>query len=355
MNEGDVELSTIAGTLFLFVLLSSCLAFSGWVRRWLRFGFVLAYQPRRRLPWGPIAGVLAVLMTVMGIGNAMMMRGTETPDVASGDFASAYWTMTLMQVGFTAAIVAVLVLLLGASRRDLGLPTSFAELGADLSLGLWMGLALMVPVFALQLVAVIALDIPAGHPLLDQMSATPDLTVFAVAMTAAVIVAPVFEEIVYRLLLQGGLERLEDEYVGWPFSRPTRASKRLVEELAEEDNALAGQQEVSDSATTAPTHAAGEEQFETTIESEELPPMAPGGPGMWPGLSHGWAPILISSFLFALAHLGNGPSPIPLFAMAMFLGYAYQRTHRILPSIIAHVVLNLTSVTVLIVQLMSAR
>jgi membrane protease YdiL (CAAX protease family) len=355
MNEGDVELSTIAGTLFLFVLLSSCLAFSSWIRRWLRHGFVLAYQPRRRLPWGPIAGVLALLMTAMGIGNAMMMRGNETPEVAAGDFASAYWTMTLMQVGFTAAIVAVLVLLLGAGRRDLGLPTNFAELGADVSLGVWMGLALMVPVFALQMASIFVLGIAPGHPLLDQMTATPDLTVFAVAMAAAVIVAPVFEEIVYRLLLQGGLERLEDEHVGWPFSRPTRASERLVEEHAAESEVLANQDEFSESAGSAPKQAAGEELFDTTIEPEELPAIAPGGPGMLPGLSHGWAPILISSFLFALAHLGNGPSPIPLFAMAMFLGYAYQRTHRILPSIIAHVVLNLTSVTVLIVQLMSAR
>ena len=31
------------------------------------------------------------------------------------------------------------------------------------------------------------------------------------------------------------------------------------------------------------------------------------------GLPYGWLPILISSLLFALAHFGYGPEPVPLF------------------------------------------
>ena len=53
-----------------------------------------------------------------------------------------------------------------------------------------------------------------------------------------------------------------------------------------------------------------------------------------------WWPILISSALFALAHWGNGPDPVPLFVFALGLGYVYQRTHRAWPCILIHMLLN---------------
>ena len=49
----------------------------------------------------------------------------------------------------------------------------------------------------------------------------------------------------------------------------------------------------------------------------------------------------------ALAHFGYGPEPVPLFVLALFLGYVYQRTHRILPCIVAHALFNLFSMIVL--------
>jgi membrane protease YdiL (CAAX protease family) len=65
------------------------------------------------------------------------------------------------------------------------------------------------------------------------------------------------------------------------------------------------------------------------------------------GLPYGWAPIILSSLLFAAAHFGYGPEPVPLFVLALVLGYCYQRTHRILPCIIAHSLFNLNSMIVL--------
>ena len=57
-----------------------------------------------------------------------------------------------------------------------------------------------------------------------------------------------------------------------------------------------------------------------------------------------WLPILISGSLFALAHAGQGPAPIPLFFLGLGLGYLYQRTHRILPCIVVHFLVNSTAV-----------
>ena len=65
------------------------------------------------------------------------------------------------------------------------------------------------------------------------------------------------------------------------------------------------------------------------------------------GLPYGWFPILLSSFLFGIAHFGYGPEPIPLFLFGAVLGYLFQRTHRILPCIVAHALFNLVSMVML--------
>ena len=51
-------------------------------------------------------------------------------------------------------------------------------------------------------------------------------------------------------------------------------------------------------------------------------------------------PIVISSFLFAAMHGGQWPAPVPLFFLALVLGYLYHQTHRLLPSLVVHALLN---------------
>ena len=54
-------------------------------------------------------------------------------------------------------------------------------------------------------------------------------------------------------------------------------------------------------------------------------------------------PIALSSLLFAAVHYGHGVAPIPLFFLALALGYLYQRTHRLLAPIVLHASLNACS------------
>jgi hypothetical protein len=65
------------------------------------------------------------------------------------------------------------------------------------------------------------------------------------------------------------------------------------------------------------------------------------------GLPFGWFPILVSSTLFAAAHVGYGPEPVPIFLLALIFGYVYQRTHRIVPTIVAHALFNLITMITL--------
>jgi len=76
-------------------------------------------------------------------------------------------------------------------------------------------------------------------------------------------------------------------------------------------------------------------------------PLQPPTRGLFPGLAHGWTPILLSGFAFGLAHIGHGVAPVALFLFGMVLGYLYQRTHRLVPSITAHLVFNAHSMLVL--------
>src|SRR4029077_5976600 len=66
------------------------------------------------------------------------------------------------------------------------------------------------------------------------------------------------------------------------------------------------------------------------------------------GLPLGVMPILISSALFAITHFRDGTESAwlrlfavtPLFVFGVFLGFVYQRTHRLLPSLTIHILLN---------------
>jgi len=57
--------------------------------------------------------------------------------------------------------------------------------------------------------------------------------------------------------------------------------------------------------------------------------------------------VFVSSGLFAMAHWSHGPDPIPLFVLAVALGIIYHRTHRVLPCIVIHMLLNGCSLVVL--------
>jgi membrane protease YdiL (CAAX protease family) len=53
-----------------------------------------------------------------------------------------------------------------------------------------------------------------------------------------------------------------------------------------------------------------------------------------------WLPIAISAVLFASAHAGTWPDPVPLFMLALVLGYVYRQTHRLWPSVVLHMIFN---------------
>ncbi len=68
---------------------------------------------------------------------------------------------------------------------------------------------------------------------------------------------------------------------------------------------------------------------------------------IWAGVA-----IVITSVIFAILHAGQWPAPIPIFFLALGLGFIYHRTGSLLAPICMHAVFNGTSTLMLFIALL---
>lgn len=210
----------------------------------------------------------------------------------------AMWGQSAMTLTLSAACFALLTLAFGATRIDLGLPASWPQFFADVRLGATMWAAALVPIYAIMLVLNFVLEPTGGHPLVERLVEHHSFGMMAAAAFTAVIAAPLYEEAAFRLVLQGWLERVE-------FFRAPRAPIAEIEGDATDDDGVVRRSDF----LYVPTRTQ-------------------------------WLPIAVSGTLFGLAHWGHGVSPLPLVLLGFILGYAYQRTHRIVPCVTCHLMFN---------------
>jgi membrane protease YdiL (CAAX protease family) len=300
--------------LVVSLILGSCAVWLPIAVRWHNEGSVLPYEPRRPVPWDVIGAAPALLLVAMAFVSAIISRaGSSEIDLDAVLWGSVGGAVLLLSLVLAAGLVIVFVA--GGSLKDLGLPQDAGQLCSDISLGALCWLAALLPVFLIQWVSTAFFGEESQNPVINQVKEHANWQVFVAAIISAVVVAPIFEEFVFRLLLQGWLERAEDD-----------AASKLMS--ADEPSALSLALPEATSDAPAPTVADSPPiEFEATK-------------GMLPGISHGFVPIAVSSLLFSLAHIGFGPDPVALFVLALFLGYVYQRTHRIVPCIVMHVLFN---------------
>jgi len=237
----------------------------------------------------------------------------------------------------------------GATPRDFG--WSPRHLAADLRTGLAGLVMLAPPVYALQAVLVTFWK-PSAHPLVELFKGAPNYGFFALLFITAAIVAPVFEELIFRVILQGFLERAFTHNgplyeLLWDQPR-VRSQPVLQAALAEPLQALAepaGAPIVAElNPYVAPQVLIQPPQLESDpVEADVLQPELRG--------PLAWCAIGISSAIFALLHWSHGPDWVPLLFLATGMGYLYQRTHRLLPSLIVHFGLNSLSMWMLWVHI----
>ena len=294
---------------------------------------LLAYQPRRRVPWGGLVALLAMsmpLLTVVAfLANLLNNEPATPPDFSTQDFLVMGSFDSLFKILFLFGIMAWLRTFFRADKHDLGLPASWGQLFIDIRIGTLACIAALLPINAIQIALTYAFEPKTLHPLVEQLQENHSPVILLLSFCMAVIVAPLFEEFTFRGLLQGWLEQREDEVLGFA------ATERVVPDSI-------GEGELLEVALVSDGGLRG-----------DVAPRLLNRPlrGWFPPLPHGWTPILISGVAFGLAHLGHGVAPVSLVLFGIVLGYLYQRTHRLAPSITAHLLFNAYSMVLLWLQL----
>lgn len=288
-----------------------------------RRGTVLPYEPRRPVPWGAVGGILALVALISILYGAFAETPKPEADVlpavhSAFDVLDAMLAQTLIVIVF----VAVVALFSRANVCDLGLPTTWRVFTRDMSIGAAACLVALAPVHMVQNI-LMSYFFPklteSAHPIITMIKESPSWSMLIGTGVATVVLAPICEELTFRLLLQGWLERWEDRRLGW------RQTPMEVPAITSETPPAEGSVAVYDQAAE---------------------PLAPAPPAPEPplrgigGLPYGWFPIIISGAVFGIAHIGYGPEPLPIFLLGLVLGYLYQRTHRIVPSMVTHALFN---------------
>jgi membrane protease YdiL (CAAX protease family) len=333
----------VAGTAVLALVVFGV---AGWIQaaiRRRRGEPLISFEARRPAPW-TFFDLLAVFVVYVAVqlGAALVVRAIFGA-AASLEKATAEQLTALLLAQGTANLLAascgaaIALSRAGAKPRDLGV--SWKDAARDVRLGVGAFFMLAMPVMLLQ--AALTHWWPSEHPLVLILRNNATWLLFVVGVIVAVVIAPLTEEFFFRVLLQGWLEkaggkRRESEAntaaMANPPQRDATSSAIVVAEIVPSR---------PDENPYAANRAEGA-VVEKLAESEQTPP-----PPYWP--------IFVSAAVFALMHFSHGPDPIPLFLLALGLGYLYRQTHRLLPSVTVHFLLNGMSMALLWMELMYGK
>lgn len=272
--------------------------------------------PSNRPAW-PLAAVLFGGLSVYLLSASLIIslaRGSATtqPAAMPGGESKALTAV----VSTIPPLLGLIALLLGdaavadISGHDLGM--GVRRLPHGLAAGL-LGLVIVVPPLMLLSIGVEALyrivhyTHEAEHPLLKVLGERPPAWVTALIVLGATVIAPLFEELVFRGHIQTLLKRLL-----W----------RLT-------NVAAPPSSLPSPTTGFPVGAA-----EPVGPAPSARPESSRTPHAW----QSWAAIILTSALFAVPHPG-WTRPI-IFGLALGLGYAYERTGNLWTSITMHALFN---------------
>ncbi|NLF70319.1 MAG: CPBP family intramembrane metalloprotease [Candidatus Anammoximicrobium sp.] len=305
------------------VLAGSC---AGWGTAFCRIARkqpVLPHDPRRCAPWGLIdLALAALLLAVFHALSVLVLRhgcGIDSTQgwerLASRELAVATFAEPLANLAAITLALTLIGLRTAARCRDFGI--SLRHVPQDLRLGLAAFMMLAPPVYGIQKLLVVWF--PYRHPLISMLQQHTEAYVQAAVCFSAVVAAPIVEEFFYRVLWQGWLQDVLSRQASFPqlvFGRPAAPA-------------------CPPSDSPAPANGGDvEAALQPSPAAEALA-------------------ILGCAALFAAMHISHGPAPIPLFVLALGLGYVYARTGRVLPCIVVHLLLNGCSLAALLMELRS--
>ncbi|REJ69036.1 MAG: CPBP family intramembrane metalloprotease [Planctomycetota bacterium] len=335
--------------IFAALLIASLVATIVVVLRAFGSNSLLAHARRLPVPWngwhvlGAFACYMATLFLVAVVAAAILSQDRPIEDVSDLE-----WMRQAFVAQFIATAVSLGAFILISRPRpvDFGFPGT--SIGRDLVIG---GIAFLVVAPWLFLCKwLLSFLVSGDHPFFEMLSAEADQQFWLLAIVSIVVVAPIGEELFFRVILQGWLERVMG----------SRQEAVTAVAVGESEGGLSvpplpGSTSASPPSSDLPIAGTGGASGSSAAHDDPFAPpatFAPAGEGaepmpvVSPAPAIAWGPICVSSAIFAAVHIGNGPDPIPIFFLALVLGYLYQRTHRALPCIALHMVLNAFSLTV---------
>ena len=303
---------------------------------------LLSLRDEKIAPLGFIDVIAAVLIAassqVLAISLSMLLMG-----IREFDFTDVGHMTVINYVAGTAQFIAALLTLLYLFNRygdvrAAGLaPGSLTQ---DLKFGFYGFLLFVPPMLLLQ--SVLTNFWEYEHPTMEMVSPDSSLLAIVSAWWTATIVAPVSEEILFRVVLLGWLLRCfanPNDFVGGLIG-----GKRVSENIPAE----------TIPAETSPDETILAETIPVADYSEEINPYASSAPAnirrMKSQHQKTWAPVLIVALLFAVVHIGQGPAPIPIFFLGLGLCAMYRQTGSVVPCIVTHFLLNTFSMTVFTIE-----
>lgn len=194
------------------------------------------------------------------------------------------------------------------------------------------------------------------HPILSMLAENPSFVSIFGCWAAAVLTAPFLEEFLFRGVFQNWLERLSVSklsnnqlFVGGPNVADLNSNQTHA---IEADNSPDTEMVVAELVTPAQDIAVSDTENINPYQSPQNPAIYPtNDPDRAQQKSAYW-PIFASALCFALVHLGQGLAPIPLFILAVGLGYLFRQTGSLIACITVHFLLNFYSMFVFTIMVL---
>lgn len=291
-------------------------------------------QRFRAVPWRGIDVLAVVFLAHLFIPEVLLVMWRPPP-------AETPWILVMarpLQVG-----VILLLLGAGAGARPYQLGLTTHRLAANLCLG-YLGWMILTPlVYGLASLVLwihsLLLPLPAEkHPLLESLQNHPGFLGYLMVFLVAVVAAPVYEELVFRGVLQPWFARRRwgaDAALVAAFGLAVYAG--LVTKV-DKDFFLAG----NPNGLRILVEGLGTAVFVLVM----IPGYIYADRLLWNWLPQPGAgrTVYAVALLFAAAHANIWPSPIPLFLLALGLGYLAYRTQSLVSGMTVHALFNGMSV-----------
>lgn len=302
------SIENVVNAIFICVLIASGIAWIWLAKTRLAKRLPLVEPMSRPRPFWTLAEFFVcfgLFIVCTGAGQSVGQRwmSQETKDritngtLSMGELPASDMTIVILMssVASALAVISVMVWMNLTSPRQLERYGFWLSMD-DFKLGAKAAFLVLPPVLLIS--SLIEMWIKYEHPVLDTIGSQPTGWSLLILGITTVLWTPFFEEFTFRGLLQGGAEQL---------------TRRLnLAPNQDSPNALP----VSD-----------------FVHPEEI--------SNW-----SWWPVVMSSATFAALHLGQGGAAVPLFFLALALGYLYRQTGRLGPCMVVHLILNAFTIIV---------